>query len=282
MLVEGLSLITALSNAISSVLVSRGMRNSNPSSASLISTFIQGAILTGLLMINFPEINMSALFFFAVSGVLALGLGRLLYFVSVERLGVAVSSAIIGINPLITTVLVLVFLGEEVVVTTFIGAVLVVAGIFLLSGTERGSIRRKSIIIPFLSALSYALSNVVQKVGLNTQPDPLLGAQVGAAAGVLSFLLYLATAGKLKEITADRSALGFYSAAGLSSSVGWVTMMRAMQMGTVSVVTTIVFSYPLFSLLLSWLFLRGQEDLGWRVIAGCLIIVMGISLVTLF
>lgn len=58
--------------------------------------------------------------------------------------------------------------------------------------------------------------------------------------------------------------------------------MKALEMGTVSVVSTIVFSYPLFSLLLSWLFLKGQEDLSWRVIVGCLVIVMGIAIVSLF
>jgi len=52
-------------------------------------------------------------------------------------------------------------------------------------------------------------------------------------------------------------------------------------MGTVAVVTTIVFSYPLFSLLLSWLFLRGQEDLGPRVIVGYVVIVVGVILVSL-
>jgi drug/metabolite transporter (DMT)-like permease len=57
--------------------------------------------------------------------------------------------------------------------------------------------------------------------------------------------------------------------------------MVAMEMGTVAVVTTIVFSYPLFSLLLSWLFLRGQEDLGPKVIGGSVVIVAGVILVSL-
>jgi len=47
-------------------------------------------------------------------------------------------------------------------------------------------------------------------------------------------------------------------------------------------VTTIVFSYPLFILLLSWLFLREEEELTWRVLAGCLFIVVGVIVVSLY
>ncbi|UCH57727.1 MAG: EamA family transporter, partial [Candidatus Bathyarchaeota archaeon] len=73
-----------------------------------------------------------------------------------------------------------------------------------------------------------------------------------------------------------------YSAAGAFQAVGWFALMVAMEMGTVAVVTTIVFSYPLFSLLLSWMFLREQEEVTLRVIAGCVLIVAGVVAVTLF
>jgi len=282
MLVEGLSMVTSITNALSIVLISKGMRDSNANSASLISTSLQALFLSGLFVINLPELDWVAVAYFAISGIFALGIGRLLYFLAVGRLGVAVSSAIIGSNPLISTFLAIFFLGEKVVLATFIGVVLVVSGVYLLSGVGDESFRSSALVIPILSATSYALSNVIRKAGLNIQPDPILGAQVGAAAGTMGFFLYLAVTGKLSEIKANRRSLGYFSASGLLSSLGWIALMMAMQRGTVAVVTTIVFSYPLFSLLLSWLFLRGQEDLSRNVVIGCVVIVVGVILVSLF
>jgi len=197
-------------------------------------------------------------------------------------LGVAVSSAIIGSNPLISTFLAIFFLGEKVVLVTFIGVILVVSGIYVLSGVGDDPFRSRALVIPILSAISYALSNVIRKAGLNIHPDPILGAQAGAAAGTLVFLLYLAATGRLSEIKAERRSIGYFSASGLASSLGWIALMMAMQKGTVAVVTTIVFSYPLFSLLLSWLFLKRQEDLSRNVVLGCVVIVVGVILVSIF
>jgi drug/metabolite transporter (DMT)-like permease len=96
MLVEGLSLITSISNAVGALLISKGMKDSNASSASLISTSIQAVALLVPFMFSIPELNWQALALFALSGAFALGIARLLYFVAMERIGVAVSSAIIG------------------------------------------------------------------------------------------------------------------------------------------------------------------------------------------
>jgi len=282
LLVEGLSLVTSVTNALSIVLISKGMRDADANSASLTCTSIQALILSGLLVFRLPELDWAAVAYFAISGIFALGIGRLLYFMAVGRLGVSVSSAIIGSNPLISTFLAIIFLGEEVVLATLMGVILVVSGVYLLSGAGDESFRSNAILIPILSATSYALSNVIRKAGLNIQPHPILGAQVGAVAGSLSFFLYLAATGRLSEINASRRGLGYFSASGLLSSLGWIALMMAMERGTVAVVTTIVYSYPLFSLILSWLFLRGQEDLSRNVVLGCIIVVVGVVLVSIF
>jgi len=136
--------------------------------------------------------------------------------------------------------------------------------------------------VAFMAAFSYALSNVVRKIGLNMQPDAVLAAQVAAVAGTLSFVLYLIVAGKVDEVKVERRSFLCFSGAGLVQSVGWLALMVATERGRVSVVTTIVFSYPLFILLLSWLFLREEEEITWRVLAGCLFIVVGVIVVSLY
>jgi uncharacterized membrane protein len=79
-----------------------------------------------------------------------------------------------------------------------------------------------------------------------------------------------------------RRDLGYFTSAGVVAAAGWLAFMMATEGGPVSVVTTIVFSYPLFSLLLSWVFLRKEERLTLRLAAGCLVIVVGVVLVSVF
>jgi uncharacterized membrane protein len=281
MLVETLAMVMSIANAVSAILVSKGLEESNPISSVLISNLVQTLCLMVLFIVNTPDLNWTAITFFAVSGIFAFGLARLLYFMSIEQLGVSISSAIIGINPLLSTLLAAILLGENIVPSALTGAILVVTGIYLLSGTKGRSIIRRSIIIPILSTTSYAISTVLRKGGLNIQPDPIFGAQIVAISGTLSFLTYLAISGKLSEIRVSKRSIIYFSTSGLVLGIGWIAFMTALEMGNVSVVTTIVFSYPLFSLILSWFFLKGQEDLSLRVVTGCIVIVIGVILVTL-
>jgi drug/metabolite transporter (DMT)-like permease len=280
--IEGLALITSVSNAISAVLVAKGLSDSDPPSACLLTTAVQALALLILSAFRTPILDWTAIVLFALNGLFALWLGRLLYFVAVERIGVAASSAIIGSNPLLSTLLAVIFLGEQVGQTTLAGVILVVLGVFLISGTGKEAVKLGPMVIPLLSALSYAVSNVLRKAALNVQPEPLLGAQVASVSGTLGLLGYLMASGRLSQLKVDRRDLGYFTSAGVVAAAGWLAFMMATEGGPVSVVTTIVFSYPLFSLLLSWVFLRKEERLTLRLVAGCLVIVIGVVLVSVF
>jgi DME family drug/metabolite transporter len=280
--IEGLALVTSVSNAISAVLIAKGLSDSDPLSACLLTTTIQALALLILGVFNTPILDWTAIVLFALNGLFALWLGRLLYFVAVERIGVAASSAIIGSNPLLSTLLAVIFLSEQVGQTTLAGVILVVLGVFLISGSRKVIVNLWTMVIPLLSALSYAVSNVLRKAALNVQPEPLLGAQVASVAGTLGLLGYLLISGRLSQLKVSRRNLGYFTSAGFVAAVGWLTFMIATEGGPVSVVTTIVFSYPLFSLLLSWIFLRKEERLTLRLAVGCLVIVVGVVLVSVF
>jgi drug/metabolite transporter (DMT)-like permease len=58
-----------------------------------------------------------------------------------------------------------------------------------------------------------------------------------------------------------------------------VAIVRTMNLGTVSVVSTIAYSYPLISLASTWL-MRGQEKITTRTVLGCVNVVAGVVQVT--
>ena len=59
-------------------------------------------------------------------------------------------------------------------------------------------------------------------------------------------------------------------------------MYSAFALGKVSVVSALIGTNPLFALLLSLIFLRDTERLNTRIVLGCLSIVAGATVITLF
>jgi drug/metabolite transporter (DMT)-like permease len=280
LLSEALALVTSITNALGIVLVAKGMKRvSSPSVAAFYSVLVQAATLTAISVTRLSMLNWLALTYFAVGGVLSLGLARLLYFVATRSIGVARASAIIGSNPVLTAILSIVLLAEVPLISLFIGATSVAIGVLLISGAKNFRLE-KAFIIGLFSALSYSMSYIVSKMGLMIEADPVLSAEVGTLAGLLFIYSYIVVTREHGSLRIDRFSLSCFAATGFVSTLGWVSLMKAFEIGVVSVVTTIVYSYPLFTLFLSRSFLR-DEKLSMRTVAGSVLVVVGVAVVAL-
>jgi DME family drug/metabolite transporter len=69
--------------------------------------------------------------------------------------------------------------------------------------------------------------------------------------------------------------------AGITENAGVFFTILALTSGAVSVVMPLTATTPIFVLLLSLVFLRGVEVLTARVVAGTVLIVVGVGLITL-
>jgi len=276
---EALALITSVTNALGSVFIAKGMKDSTPVVASFYSVLIQAFVLTAILVTRFPHLNAVAISYFALGGVLSLGIGRLLNFSAMKGLGVAKTSALIGSSPVLTTLLSIAILSERSDISTILGAITVTVGVVLISGATGFKIE-KNLLIGITSALSYSLSNLASKTGITLQPDVFLSATTGATAGFLFTAAYIVATKQTGSLRINRLSLSYFAACGLLSSAGWLTMMTALEIGSVSVVTTIVYSYPLFTLLFTRILIK-DEKLTTRTILGSALIVAGVAAVTL-
>ncbi len=279
MLFEVLAFITAVTSALGTVLAAKGMKGASPLGAAFYSVLTQAMILTLLLLTRSFNRDLLAVAYFVLAGVLALGLGRLLNFIAMRNMGAAKTSAVIGSSPVLATLLSILFLAEPLVASTLAGACTVTAGIVLISGAT-GFKMERALVISLLSTFSYSLSNIFSKAGLRVQPDPFLSAQINAAAGLLFFIAYLAITRQRTAFKVGKNGLICFTATGVLSSIGWLTLMKALELGVVSVVTTIVYSYPLLTLVLGRVFLR-EERLDKRTVIGSALIVAGVAIVTL-
>ena len=279
MILEILALTTSLSSAVSSIFIAKGMKSTSPTIAAFYSILTQTIILTALTITRTLTLNVLAIVLFAIGGLLSLGIGRLLYFISINKIGVARSSAIVGSSPVFTVILSIPILAEKPTTTTILGATSVTIGIILASGAKEFKLE-KAVAIALAATLSYALSNIISKAGLQIEPDPYLSAQVGATTSLIFFLIYMICTNQKNNIKIPKTSLLYFITTGIVMSIGWLSMMTALKLGAVSIVTTIVYSYPLFTLLLTRLLMK-EEKFGTREIVGAITIILGVAVVTL-
>lgn len=280
---EAYALLAAFSFGLNAVLVRKGMRESTPVTATLMVAGVQVTILSALLLFNPPKFNWIAVLYFALAGFFAAILGRTLNYLSIDRLGVPISTSLTGTNPIFALILAVLFLGEKVSIATVLGSLLVVAGIALMSGSgEGGKISLQNLVIPLASAFFYACSSAVRKIGLNILPESILGAVVGALTSLIAYPVILRFMGRTGEFKLSKKAVPWLVGGGIATSTAWIGMFTATQMGSVSVTSAIIGANPLFGLILSALLLRESERITKRVAAGSVLIVVAVLIITLF
>ena len=280
---EYYALLTAFCFGLNAVLVRKGMAHSNAVTATLLVSGVQVSVLGSLLILDPPKINPWAAAYFVAAGFLAAILGRTLNYLSIDRVGVPVSTSLTGTNPLFALLLSALLLGEALTLFKTLGVVMVVVGVALVSGGGGGKpLRVRELAAPLASAFFYALSSVVRKAGLTLQPEPVLGAVLGTLTSLVAYPLILRVLGRAGEFNPTRGSAPWFIAGGVVTSVAWLAMFTATQEGPVGVVSAIIGANPLFGLLLSALLLRDVERVTARVALGSALIVAGVAVITLF
>ncbi|MBN2335585.1 DMT family transporter [Candidatus Bathyarchaeota archaeon] len=281
MLAELAALIASVTTALATILVTKGMKYSNPDTGNLVMTGVQTIILTVLLLMDLPPLDLTAILWFAVTGVFSSFIGRMLALISYQRMGVSVGSSLTGTTPVITTMLAILFLGEPFIASVVLGAVLVVAGVVILNMSRgKQAVNISEVYIPLAAAAFFAVSNVFRKLGTNIQPHAVLGAQVGTLSGFLVFAFYLFLKGGLRGLNVNRGNFSWLTGAGVLNAVAWITLTMAVSLGDVSVVSPILYSYPLFSILFSRIMLR-DEPITMYTVAGSVTVFLGVIAVLL-
>jgi len=126
-----------------------------------------------------------------------------------------------------------------------------------------------------LTAVLWGTTPVLEKIGLG-KTDPITGLTIRSIAITLALLVYLAVAGRVKEIfRADAKTIIIFSTTGLLAGLlGMVTYFYALKKGATSQIVPIAAAYPLVSALLSVIILR--ENVTPMRVLGTVLIVAGI------
>ncbi len=267
------SLIASFGFAVSHILIRRGLARSNPLAGFAISIVISALTLWSMAAATLPlaVFRTHAVWYFAVGGLFASGLGRWLIYVSIDRLGVARSIPVVSTTPMFASILAVFLVGEHWTLGAFFGTALIIGGVVVISRTheQRADWHRADLAFPLLGALSFAFSASVRKLGFFIDNVPIMASCVNATTGlVLAVLMIYGQGGPGKVLRMSRSVFWWFVAAGVGNTTGMLANFYALSTGDIVIVEPLISTNPVLTVVLTAIFLRDVETVNLRVCIG--------------
>ncbi len=224
--------------------------------------------------------------YFVLAGILAPGVAVRFKDMGISRLGVTISSPVVGINAFFSILIAIVFLGEKITLFILTGAVMTFLGVSLISWQgEKNTIWRKiDLIFPLTAAVLFASSNNLRKMGLMKEGDPIVGATITSTVSlvvlVVSVLVFRIRNSDSWDVKFNRVGLKYFTVSGVVLSIAYLLYFIALSSSYVVKIIPITGMHPLFSVIFSFIFLKEEEIITPKIVISTIMIVAGIVLIT--
>ena len=230
----------------------------------------------------------------ALPWILALGLaqfvvGRSTAYTGVSIIGASRTALFISSQVPFAAFFAVVFTGETLRPLVALGTVGVVAGLLMASGDSltQGWRTERRYLIGCLAALSAGAatgaSTVLAKQAVSVYDFPLAITSLSMLIAMVIVLpaVSIIAARSRAVRTFDWKSMGFIGISGLSTTVSIVAQLFAVQRADVVIVAPIMATFPLWTLLLSHIFISRLEQITLRLIIGAVVTVAGVVAVAL-
>jgi uncharacterized membrane protein len=277
-----LALSSALCTASATMLIQRGLRGSSFYAGAWINVVV-GAIAAwaaAVWLVPVEEFTWQAVPYFALSGLIGTTGGRLFRVFAIQKVGAPVAAAVNNMTPLVASGLAILFLGERVTPPIVAGTLVIVVGTILLSLSGRlVGFRVRDLSYPFIAASCFGIVQILRKLGL-ASAGPLLGATINVTAALIAVTAFVAASGNLGSLRCSRRSLLYFIGGGIAENGGVFFLLLSLGFGDVSVVIPLAGTAPLFVLGLAYLIPSEKSKLSWRIVAGVVLIVLGVALLS--
>jgi uncharacterized membrane protein len=283
---EFYALANAFLFAVHNIFMKKALRHSNPATG-VISTLLINIVFLwtiAFLFVPMANVTLASLLIFVGVGFFQPGLTRLLTYKGIDALGVAITDPIRASTPLFSAAMAIVFLGEEITLPIIVATLMIIGGITLLSW-RHGAMKLAGSAVylwfPIAASVLAGASQVVRKFGMAAVPHPFLAAAVTATSSLIISVLVMWYVEKTQETwKMNRQCVWWFLAAGITVSFAMTSIYHALDLGKVSVVIPLSSTAPLFSLILTALFLRDVERVTLRIVVSTLLIISGVILIS--
>lgn len=277
-----MALSSALCAALASILIQRGLKGSNFYAGAWINVMVGvvAAWSAAALLVPIEEYTWRAVPYFALSGLIGTTGGRLFRVLAIQKVGAPVAAAVNNLTPLVASGLAILLLGERVTLPIVGGTLVIVTGTILLSLSGRYvGFRARDLAYPFVAASCFGTVQILRKLGL-ASAGPLLGATINVTAALIAMTAFVVASGNRGSLRCGRRSLLYFIAGGIAENGGVFLLLLSLGFGDVSVVIPLAGTAPLFVLGLAYLIPSERDRLAWRIVAGVVLIVLGVALLS--
>jgi len=290
---EVAALSAALGFGISTVLARRFMTAVAPESGVLVSIAMNVTVFLMLTLgtiwsAGLPAVNPTSLVLFVLGGLAGTLVGRNLTYMSIARLGPAMSTSIRLSNVVFSLAFGLALLRELPRVWQLVGLAIVTAGLWTgvwsrerVPAPARGGTDVTGIALALGSAAAFGLGDTMRRMGLALTPSPVLAAAVGASAALLAHLLWSTRrhSARWPQGAALRRTDLWGSAA--CNTVAILLLLTALRHTPVAIVSVLYNLQVLVVLIAGPILLRGEETIPPGLVLGTLLALAGTTLILL-
>ena len=286
-----IGLLTAFLWAISTNVYKTQSPEATPIAIAALKMWAAMAFMTFIVLLPFRTIPFyvpyESILILAVSVGISLVVGDMVYLTAQERIGVSYAFPIASIYPISTYIIAIFFIGETIIVSRFVGIIIAVIGVSLLSreqavnndSQELTKFDGLGIGLALIAALCWSLGGILLQVGV-ADIEPIDANFVRMLFGGAIFVPVVLTAVNRGMPKPTRKATKIIVGAGfLGMTLGSLLYTYAVKMIGASVAALLGSTSPLFAVPVSMILLK--ESVSKRSILAILLTVSGVVLVIL-
>ena len=288
-----LSLLSALGlagTAMSSRIGMQGVHRVSATGVSLVVGFLVTLLLgVSIAYSDLISVPVEVLPWVLAFGVVHFAIGRSAGMISIDMIGASRASLFVLASSPIAAVIAVVFAGETMRPLVAVGTAAVVVALALASGdslTKGWRADRRYMLgclIALLSGAAMGGGLVLSKQTIAIHDSPLVISSLSMLAAMLVVIpVVVVAAARYPAVRSfDRKSMGFILLSGLTTAVAGGGQFFAVQHGDVVVVAPIIATFPLWTLLLSHIFIARLETITLRLVIGALLAVGGVIAVVI-
>ena len=293
MIAVALSLLSALSLGSGAVSGRAGMQGVHPIAVIGIALVVGFAGVGIAALALYPsdlfEVPLSALLWIVVFGVAQFVIGRSSAYTGLSIIGASRVALFISTQVPFAAFFAIAFAGESLGPLVAVGTLAVMLGLLLASGdslTQGWRTDRRYLIGYIAGLVSGAAtggSTVLAKQAVSVYNSPLTITALGMLAAMFLVVPVVSViAARNPAVRSfDWKSMSFVGISGLSTTISIVAQVFAVQRADVVIVAPILATFPLWTLMLSHIFISRLEQITLRLTIGTIVTVVGVIAVVL-
>ena len=219
-------------------------------------------------------------FLFAAIGLFQPIISISLSFEATHRMGPTVAATLTSVAPLFSAAGAVLLVGETLTIPLLAGTLGVVLGVMTLFGFGRGPVNwpKSTLLFPLATAAIRGFSHVAYKIGFESLPYPVMAGLISYSVSSLAGTIFHSLRTGSLNLAVTWQGFRWLALVGVGNAIAWLCMTTAFRDGELLVVIPIVGSFPLVTMLVSFLFFRG-EVLNLHILAGVVLIVLSVMVI---